>query len=137
MTTVHHAGAVRFYSRWDLKPIRAVVTSYAISNVDKVLASGERPVRLCNYSDVYHNEFISPQMEFMQATASDDEIAKFSLIAGDVVITKDSESWDDIGVPALVIESSKDLVCGYHLALLRPDSKVILGLRDFVWVGVT
>ena len=37
-----------------------------------------------------------------------------------MVITKDSESWDDIGVPALVRETASDLVCGYHLALLRP-----------------
>ncbi len=108
-------------------PIRAVVTSYGVSNVDKVVASGETPVRLCNYSDVYNNEFISSRMEFMQATASEDEIARFSLTVDDVVITKDSESWDDIGVPALVVESSTELVCGYHLALLRPNRQIVLG----------
>ena len=108
-------------------PIRALVTYYAVSNVDKALRDGETPVRLCNYSDVYNNEFISPQMDHMQATASDNEIERFSLSKNDVIITKDSESWEDIGVPALVIESSPDLVCGYHLALLRPNSKMILG----------
>lgn len=118
---------VEFSSRWDLMPIRALVTYYAVSNVDKVLRVGEMPVRLCNYSDVYNNEFISPQMDHMQATASGNEIERFSLSKNDVIITKDSESWDDIGVPALVIESSPDLVCGYHLALLRPNSKMILG----------
>jgi len=40
--------------------------------------------------------------------------AKFGLLVDDVVITKDSESWDDIGVPALVRETASDLVCGYH-----------------------
>ena len=108
-------------------PIRVLVTYYAVSNVDKALRDGETPVRLCNYSDVYNNEFISPQMDHMQATASRNEIERFSLSKNDVIITKDSESWDDIGVPALVIESSPDLVCGYHLALLRPNSKMILG----------
>lgn len=118
---------VEFSSRWDLMPIRALVTYYAVSNVDKALRDGETPVRLCNYSDVYNNEFISPQMDHMQATASDNEIERFSLSKNDIIITKDSESWEDIGVPALVIESSSDLVCGYHLALLRPNSKMILG----------
>ena len=108
-------------------PIRALVTYYAVSNVDKALQVGETPVRLCNYSDVYNNEFISPHMNLMQATASDNEIERFSLSENDVIITKDSESWEDIGVPALVIESSTDLVCGYHLALLRPNRKMILG----------
>ena len=37
-----------------------------------------------------------------------------------VVITKDSEKHDDIGVPALVREDIPDLVCGYHLAILSP-----------------
>ena len=37
-----------------------------------------------------------------------------------MLITKDSESWNDIGVPSLVEEPADDLICGYHLALLRP-----------------
>ena len=40
-----------------------------------------------------------------------------------MLITKDSEAWDDIGIPALVKTSAKDIVSGYHLALLRPPGK--------------
>lgn len=46
---------------------------------------------------------------------------------GDVLITKDSEAWNDIGVPAFVRESADDLVSGYHLALLRPFRGRIAG----------
>jgi type I restriction enzyme S subunit len=115
---------------WKAKPLRAVA-EYVVSNVDKVTADGEIPVRLCNYSDVYNNEFITLGLDFMQATATENEIAKFGLAAGDVIITKDSESWDDIGVPALVRESASDLVCGYHLALLRPRKQEVNG--DFLF----
>ena len=73
-----------------------------------------------NYTDVYNNEFVTLALDFMQATASEAEISKFGVAVDDVIITKDSESWDDIGVPALVRETAGDLVCGYHLALLRP-----------------
>src|SRR6266545_8430769 len=59
-------------------------------------------------------------MPFMRATASSEEIARFRLERWDVLITKDSEAWNDIGVPALVEETADDLICGYHLALLRP-----------------
>ena len=45
----------------------------------------------------------------------------------DVLITKDSETWDDIGVPALVTVSASDLISGYHLALLRPQSDKLTG----------
>jgi type I restriction enzyme S subunit len=49
------------------------------------------------------------------------------LVLGDVLITKDSEAWDDIGVPALVLESADDLICGYHLALLRQRDRRLAG----------
>jgi type I restriction enzyme S subunit len=115
---------------WKAKPLRATA-DYVVSNVDKVPADDEAPVRLCNYTDVYNNEFITLGLDFMQATATESEIAKFGLAVGDVIITKDSESWDDIGVPALVRESAGDLVCGYHLALLRPREQEVNG--DFLF----
>lgn len=113
-------------SDWPMKPLRSV-TNYVVSNVDKIPVDEELAVRLCNYSDVYNNEFITQQLDFMVCTATSDEIRKFGLIINDVIITKDSESWDDIGIPALVVETSHDLVCGYHLALLRPHETKILG----------
>ena len=80
----------------------------------------EFPVRLCNYVDVYKNDRITQGIPFMSATASRDEIEKFRLNRNDVVITKDSEVWDDIGVPSLVTEPADDLISGYHLAIIRP-----------------
>ena len=91
-----------------------------VSNVDKHTRDDELAVRLCNYVDVYKNERITSEMSFMNATATGDEIEKFRLHWDDVLITKDSETWDDIGVPALVTEPADDLIAGYHLALLRP-----------------
>lgn len=63
----------------------------------------------------------------MQSTATEDEMRKFGLKVDDVVITKDSESWDDIAIPALVTETTENLVCGYHLAMLRPKPDWICG----------
>ena len=91
-----------------------------VSNVDKHINDNELPIRLCNYVDVYRNDRITESVTFMRATATADEIDRFRLEQGDVLITKDSEVWNDIGVPALVEYTAADLVCGYHLALLRP-----------------
>ena len=113
-------------NNWEAKPLRSAA-DYVVSNVDKVPDDDEIPVQLCNYTDVYNNEFITPALDFMQATASEAEIAKFGLTVDDVIITKDSESWDDIGVPALVQETTGGLVCGYHLALLRPFKQKMAG----------
>ena len=86
-------------ARWKTVPLRAVADC-AVSNVDKNWSEDELPVRLCNYTDVYNNEFITAALDFMRGTATPIEIQKFGMRVGDVAITKDSESWDDIGIPA-------------------------------------
>ncbi|MDH7578512.1 MAG: restriction endonuclease subunit S [Bacillota bacterium] len=106
-------------AHWEVRRVRNIV-EMRVSNVDKHSKEGEEPVRLCNYVDVYKHDRIRANMEFMKATASAEEIERFRLEHGDVLITKDSEAWDDIGVPALVESSAPDLISGYHLALLRP-----------------
>ncbi|MDE0367277.1 MAG: restriction endonuclease subunit S [Gammaproteobacteria bacterium] len=98
-----------------------------LSNVDKHARESEWAVRLCNYVDVHKHEYIGSEIDFMAATATADEIARFGLATGDVLITKDSEDWTDIGVPAVVEEAAQDVLCGYHLALLRPRAEQIRG----------
>ena len=61
----------------------------------------------------------------MKATAIEKQIEKFRLEKGDVIITKDSESPDDIGIPAYVKKDLNNVVCGYHLAHIKPHK--ILG----------
>ena len=113
-------------AHWEVRRLRNVA-DMRVSNVDKHAKEGEISVRLCNYVDVYKNDYISELMDFMRATATNEEIERFRLEEGDVLITKDSETWDDIGVPALVTEAADDLVSGYHLALLRPQSDKVAG----------
>jgi type I restriction enzyme S subunit len=97
------------------------VADIRFSSVNKVSQPGEEPVRLCNYTDVYNNDYVTADMDFMRATATKSEIERFGLQVGDVIITKDSETPDDIGIPTVVDTTAPDLVCGYHLALLRPN----------------
>ncbi len=104
---------------WEVKRLKHVA-EYRTSSVDKKTEDAESPVRLCNYTDVYYRDRIrASDGEYMQATASPKEIARFTLNRGDVLITKDSEDWRDIAVPALIEETAGDFVCGYHLGLIR------------------
>lgn len=103
----------------DVRPLRHLAT-VRVSNVDKKSVDGQVPVRLCNYTDVYHGDRITPNLDLMAATATPEQVRAFRLHAGDVIITKDSEDPLDIGVPAFVADAAPDLVCGYHLAVLRP-----------------
>ena len=104
---------------WEVRRLEHVA-AYRTSNVDKKTADGELPVRLCNYTDVYYGDRVrAGEGEFMTATASAGEVERFKLRVGDVLITKDSEDWRDIAVPAVVDETADDFVCGYHLGIIR------------------
>jgi len=96
------------------------VAEVAFSSVDKKTVPDEIPVRLCNYTDVFYNRRISPEMQLMEATATTKEIDRWSLRMGDVLFTKDSETADEIGIPAFVEAHMPGVLCGYHLGLARP-----------------
>ncbi len=105
---------------WEAKKLKFVATVQS-SNVDKKSFPDETSVSLCNYVDVYKNDFINDSISFMEATATEREIEKFILNEGDVLITKDSETPDDIANPALVKKDFENVICGYHLAQIKPD----------------
>ncbi len=113
-------------AHWEVNRLKNAA-NYWVSNVDKVPVDDEHPVRLCNYTDVYYNDFISSDMELMQTTATIEEIKKFHLEVDDVVITKDSEEWDDIAISALVTKTAPEMICGYHLAMIRPIRSKLSG----------
>jgi type I restriction enzyme, S subunit len=109
---------------WDLSKL-SNIAQVIVSNVDKKFEGNESPVFLCNYLDVYQNEYITSNLKFMHGSASEAEIDKFSLRCGDVLITKDSETAEDIVSAAVVADAIPNLICGYHLAILRPDKERI------------
>ena len=111
---------------WEVKKLKYVAKVQS-SNVDKKTIEGEVPILLCNYVDVYKNEFIDDSFNFMEATATAKEIGKFILHEGDVLITKDSETPDDIANPAYVKQDFNNVICGYHLAQIKPNKSQLLG----------
>ncbi len=105
------------------------IATVEISGVDKKSIDGEVPVRLCNFVDVYYNWAITSDMtsRFMEATARQTEIERFKIKKGQVALTKDSETRDDIGVSAYIADDFMDVILGYHNALITPNPKVLNG----------
>ncbi|ELP5688643.1 TPA: restriction endonuclease subunit S [Enterobacter ludwigii] len=103
------------------------ISEIIISPVDKKSKAGEIPVEICNYTDVYYNDEITKSINFMKATATSKEIERYTLEIDDVIITKDSEAPGDIAVSSLVSEELNGIVCGYHLAIVRPNKSAVSG----------
>ena len=119
-TGIEWLGAIP--AHWEVQRLK-MFSDVRISNVDKKAVDGQVAVRLCNYTDVYHRDEIAARLEFMEATATEDQVRRFSLVKGDVLITKDSETPDDIAVPSVIAEDLSDVVCGYHLAQVKPGDR--------------
>ena len=97
--------------------------------MDKLIQSGDEaeiPVSLCNYLDVYRNRRLSKPYEFSQGSdcTQTAEADRFTIKKGDVLITKDSETPNDIGVPCLIADEFENTVCGYHLTRRPSPEKV-------------
>ena len=107
----------------------ADIAKIEISGVDKKTIEGEIPVRLCNFVDVYHNWAITKDKaeHFMLASAKQAEINKCSIAKGQVAITKDSETRDDIGIATYFADDFDNVVLGYHCALITPDPTIVDG----------
>ena len=117
---------------WSVRRLKFIAL-VRISNVDKIVSDEETPICLCNYTDVYYNDVITSDLPFMQGSATIAEIERFKLRQDQVILTKDSESWDDIGIPAYVLHDLSGVVCGYHLAVTTPNNEHLSG-RYLSWL---
>ena len=105
------------------------IATVEISGVDKKITDGEKEIRLCNFVDVYYNWAITIAQHdsFMLATARPNEISKFQLKKGQVALTKDSETRDDIGISTYIADDFEDVILGYHCALISPNKDILDG----------
>lgn len=105
------------------------LASIEISNVNKKSKDNETEVVLCNFVDVYYNWAITKALipNLMRATANNNQIKKLSLQKGQVAITKDSETRDDIGVATYIADDIEHAVLGYHCILITPDENRLKG----------
>lgn len=113
------------YVKYKLRDIATV----ELSGVDKKSIDGENSVLLCNFVDVYYNWAITHDMQssFMKATAKKAEINRFKLKKGQVALTKDSETRDDIGISTYIADNFDNVILGYHNALVTPNKGVLDG----------
>ena len=111
------------------KAIRYFQTDRTLTRIVSPPLDGEQEIRLCNFVDVYYNWAITTAQHdgFMFATARPNEISKFQLKKGQVALTKDSETRDDIGVPTYIADDFDDVILGYHCALITPNKDILDG----------
>ena len=98
------------------------VAKVELSSIDKKISPDEISVKLCNFTDIYYNWAITKDIieSCMDGSVNETEYKKQSLKKGQVAITKDSETRDDIGIPCYISNNFENAVLGYHCALITP-----------------
>ena len=114
----------RMPKNWELKKLKFLST-ISLSSVDRHEYKNENKVSVCHYTDVYKNDHINKSISLPTGTCTDNEFKKFELKRGDIVITKDSETAEDIAIPTFIEDDLENTVCGYHLALIRIKNEEI------------
>lgn len=111
---------------WEVVKLKRIA-SVAFSSVDRHEYEDELKVFICHYPQAYKNEKITDEIQLSYGTCSELEFERFRLKKGQIIITKDSESASDIGVPTYITKDFDSAVCGYHLAMIETDENEILG----------
>jgi type I restriction enzyme S subunit len=105
---------------WEVKRA-AAIGRFSSSGIDKKWIDGETPVQMFNYLDVYRSETktLRYSKELMWTTAEPEKIREHAVRTGDILVTPSSETEDDIGHAAHVVEPQPHIVYSYHLVRFR------------------
>ena len=108
---------------------------FSQSGIDKKSQDGEIDVMIVNYKDVFNNRKSTIQKENYQLVTTPASKLPFHLLEkGDVLLTPSSETSDDIGHSAVVIDNFANVSYSYHLIRFRPFSSTKL-LPEFSRFG--
>ncbi len=107
-----------FSGKWEVKHL-GEIGEISGAGVDKKLRSGEVPVRLVNYLDVYKKDFIVSADLHHTVTAPPPQANRCAVKKGDVFFTPSSEVRKDIGHSAVAMEDVPDAAYSYHVVRLR------------------
>lgn len=103
------------------------------NGVDKKIKEDEQKIRLLNYMDIMHYNFIYSNVNDFFVTASNEKINKCSVKKGDIFLTPSSETRLDIGVSSVAMEDIDDLVYSYHIVRFRPIIEMDLLFRAYLF----
>lgn len=103
------------------------------AGVDKKVNDDEIPIRLVNFLDVYHKDFINSKMLNHWVTAKQEKISQCQVKKGDIFFTPSSEMRYDIGMSAVATEDINDAVYSYHVVRLRLKNTFDIRFSSYIF----
>ncbi len=109
------------------------IGEFKTSSIDKIINKNEKLVNLINYMDVYRNKHIDKNFKCSITSLREEQYEKVNLKKGDILFTPSSETPDDIGHSAVIIEDLPNTVYSYHLVRFRPKKSIDINFSGYVF----
>ncbi|MDQ1264237.1 MAG: type restriction enzyme subunit, partial [Campylobacterota bacterium] len=112
------------------------IGEFKTSSIDKIVNENEKLVNLINYMDVYRNKHIDQNFKCSETSLKEEQYEKVNLKKGDILFTPSSETPDDIGHSAVILEDLLNTIYSYHLVRFRPKKSIDLKFSGYVFNNV-
>ncbi len=118
---------------WEVRKISSF-GFFSSSGIDKKTEPDESLVKMVNYTDIYGNDslVIDSKRELMTVSCPRGKMISCNLKKGDIVFTPSSETEEDIGLSAVILENLKNTVFSYHVIRFRPITKINLFYKKYI-----
>lgn len=94
----------------------------------------EPEVKIINYTDIYGNgtAILDSSIDYMVVTTPQSKIDEHSVKKGDLIFTPSSETKEDIGLSAVVIEDLENTAFSYHVLRFQFDRNVDVNFKKYL-----
>ena len=118
---------------WEVKELR-YIGEFSSSGIDKKINPDEPLVKIVNYTDIYGNETctLDNDKDYMVVSCQESRIQTHLVKKGDLIFTPSSETIEDIGVSALVLEDLQNTAFSYHVLRFQFKQEFDLNFKKYL-----
>lgn len=118
---------------WEVKRLKEI-GFFESSSINKKIEENEDLIKIINYVDVYNNtkKEIWNSDKYMIVSANKSQIQSKRLKKGDAIFTPSSETIEDIGVSAIVMENLHNTLYSYHVLRFRFSTEIDINFKKYM-----
>lgn len=107
---------------------------FSASGIDKYLNKNESPVKIINFTDIFSNKshILNSNINYMQVTTPEENRKKHLVKKGDLIFLPSSETYEDLGLSALVDEELDNTSFSYHVIRLQFKKDIYHSFRKYL-----
>jgi type I restriction enzyme S subunit len=107
---------------------------FSASGIDKYINKNEPIVKIINFTDIYSNRkrTLDNSIKFMEVTTPENNRKKHLVKKGDLIFLPSSETYEDLGLSALVDEELDNTSFSYHVIRLQFKKDIEHSFRKYL-----